>query len=53
MVDRGLRELPIQADWVGLKVETTADDHVDVLLTESGAEADSVIKTQAGKGDAS
>ncbi len=51
MVDRGLRELPIQADWVGLKLDTTKDDHVDVLLTESGAEADSVIKTGASKGE--
>lgn len=50
MVDRGLRELPIQADWVGMKLETTAEDHVDVLLTEGGAEADAVVMTTTGNG---
>jgi len=34
LVDRGGRELPIQADIVGLKVETTLDDRVDVAVRE-------------------
>lgn len=50
MVDRGGRELPIQPDWVGLKLETTRDDHVDVLLVEGGAEADAVVMTSAAHG---
>jgi pyrimidine operon attenuation protein/uracil phosphoribosyltransferase len=34
LVDRGGRELPIQPDIVGLKVETTLDDRVDVAVKE-------------------
>jgi pyrimidine operon attenuation protein/uracil phosphoribosyltransferase len=34
LIDRGLRELPIHADYVGRKVETIASDHVDVFLEE-------------------
>lgn len=34
LVDRGCRELPIQADYVGRTIATTPEDRVDVLLTE-------------------
>jgi pyrimidine operon attenuation protein / uracil phosphoribosyltransferase len=34
LVDRGLRELPIQADYVGMSVETTSDQLVRVELGE-------------------
>jgi pyrimidine operon attenuation protein/uracil phosphoribosyltransferase len=34
LVDRGLRELPIQADFVGLRTETEPDNSVDVRLAE-------------------
>lgn len=34
LVDRGHRELPIQADYTGLKLETARDERVDVLLSE-------------------
>lgn len=34
LVDRGNRELPIHADYVGLTVETAPEDRVDVLLVE-------------------
>jgi pyrimidine operon attenuation protein/uracil phosphoribosyltransferase len=34
LVDRGGRELPIQADVVGLAVETGPHDRVDVAMTE-------------------
>ena len=34
LVDRGGRELPIQADIVGLTVTTTVDDRVDVAVEE-------------------
>jgi pyrimidine operon attenuation protein/uracil phosphoribosyltransferase len=34
LVDRGGRELPIHADFVGKKVETKADQRVDVLVQE-------------------
>ncbi|HUS63618.1 MAG TPA: bifunctional pyr operon transcriptional regulator/uracil phosphoribosyltransferase PyrR [Kofleriaceae bacterium] len=42
LVDRGLRELPIQADYVGLAAETTADESVKVYLREAGAAEDRV-----------
>ena len=34
LVDRGHRELPIQADYVGLRVETTRQESVRVLLEQ-------------------
>ena len=34
LVDRGLRELPIHADYAGLTVETTHSQRVDVFLNE-------------------
>lgn len=42
LVDRGHRELPICADYVGLKVETERRQQVRVLLRERG-EADRVV----------
>ena len=52
LVDRGHRELPIQADFTGLTLDTALDDRVDVLLTESGAEVDSII-VKSSTGEAS
>lgn len=34
LVDRGHRELPIQADYVGRSISTSRDEHIDVLLEE-------------------
>ena len=34
MVDRGHRELPIQADYVGQTISTDKDEHVNVLVSE-------------------
>ncbi|WP_319541877.1 bifunctional pyr operon transcriptional regulator/uracil phosphoribosyltransferase PyrR [uncultured Pseudodesulfovibrio sp.] len=34
LVDRGHRELPIQADYVGKRVDTLGDEHVNVLVVE-------------------
>jgi pyrimidine operon attenuation protein/uracil phosphoribosyltransferase len=42
LVDRGLRELPIRADYVGLSAETSPDEQVKVLLRETG-QADRVV----------
>lgn len=33
-VDRGNRELPIQPDYCGLKIETSVSDNVNVMFTE-------------------
>ena len=35
LVDRGHRELPIRADYVGKNVPTAADEEINVLLTET------------------
>jgi pyrimidine operon attenuation protein/uracil phosphoribosyltransferase len=43
LVDRGRRELPIQADFVGLTAETSADESVKVCLTEAGHDRDRVV----------
>jgi pyrimidine operon attenuation protein/uracil phosphoribosyltransferase len=42
LVDRGMRELPVNADYVGRKLETTREQHVEVRLTEEGAGVDEV-----------
>ncbi len=42
MIDRGHRELPIAADFVGRRVETAKGDRVSVRLVECGAEEDGV-----------
>lgn len=42
LVDRGRRELPIQPDYVGVRVQTTADQSVRVMLKERG-EPDRVV----------
>jgi len=43
LVDRGLREYPIQADFVGRVVNTDADETVKVELTEMGFDRDRVV----------
>ena len=42
LVDRGRRELPIQPDIVGIRVDTTAAESVRVHLAERG-EVDRVV----------
>jgi pyrimidine operon attenuation protein / uracil phosphoribosyltransferase len=47
LIDRGNRELPIKADFVGKEAPTALDERVDVSLREDGAEADAVRLTKA------
>lgn len=42
LVDRGGRELPVRADFVGKNVPTSKEEHVDVRFTELGASADEI-----------
>jgi pyrimidine operon attenuation protein / uracil phosphoribosyltransferase len=42
LIDRGHRELPIKADFVGKNLPTTASENVRVELTEAGDKDDSV-----------
>jgi pyrimidine operon attenuation protein/uracil phosphoribosyltransferase len=43
LVDRGHRELPIKADFVGKNVPTARDEKISLLLIEAGAPQDEVI----------
>mgnify|MGYP000845349471 CR=1 FL=1 len=44
MVDRGWRELPIQPDYMGRKVKTTANQNVKVMLAPVDGESKVVLK---------
>jgi pyrimidine operon attenuation protein/uracil phosphoribosyltransferase len=43
LVDRGHRDLPIKADFIGKNVPTALDEKISLLLTESGAAKDEVL----------
>lgn len=43
LIDRGHRELPIKADFIGKNVPTALDEKISLLLTEAGAAKDEVI----------
>lgn len=47
LIDRGLRELPIQADYLGLAIETHPSDHVSVHLREIDGEDLVVLEPRA------
>jgi pyrimidine operon attenuation protein/uracil phosphoribosyltransferase len=49
MVDRGWRELPIQADYVGKAMETAREDEVQVLVAEEDGR-DEVVLVENGSG---
>ncbi len=46
MIDRGWRELPIQADYVGKSIKTTASQNVKVMLEAIDGESKIVVKQQ-------
>jgi pyrimidine operon attenuation protein/uracil phosphoribosyltransferase len=49
LVDRGHRELPIRADYVGKNLPTSLKEHVRVSITETdGADSVSISGTPAG-----
>lgn len=43
LIDRGHRELPIRADYVGKNVPTSANQNVKVILTDTDGSADQVV----------
>jgi pyrimidine operon attenuation protein/uracil phosphoribosyltransferase len=47
LVDRGHRDLPIRADYVGKNIPTAREDDVQVTLTETDG-TDSVRLVRAG-----
>lgn len=46
LVDRGHRELPIRADYVGKNLPTSSREKVEVMLTEDGMEEKVVILSE-------
>lgn len=49
LVDRGHRELPIRADYVGKNIPTAIDDDVCVNLAEMGNKEDEVVIKKRGE----
>src|SRR3989338_7312107 len=43
LIDRGHREIPIRADYVGKNIPTSVDQNVQVILEESDKQDDQVI----------
>jgi pyrimidine operon attenuation protein/uracil phosphoribosyltransferase len=51
LVDRGLRELPVQGDYVGRAIPTSRREHIDVHLSKQYSEDDRVvIRSEADAG---
>ena len=50
LIDRGGRELPIQADYVGKTISTTKGDDVIVSLRETGGNDEVILKPRAKTG---
>ncbi|MHB1255166.1 MAG: bifunctional pyr operon transcriptional regulator/uracil phosphoribosyltransferase PyrR, partial [Dethiobacteraceae bacterium] len=46
LVDRGHRELPIRADYVGKNVPTSHRENIEVMLEEVDGEIDQVVITE-------
>ena len=51
LIDRGHRELPIRADYVGKNVPTAVDERVDVVLVEDGSAQDEVFIVKKADAD--
>ncbi len=47
LVDRGRRELPIKPDFVGLSLQTAANEHVNVFLNEIAGRDEVVLEEYA------
>ena len=47
LVDRGRRELPIKPDFVGLSLQTSADEHVNVFLNEISGRDEVVLEQKS------
>lgn len=45
LIDRGGRELPIQPDYIGMKIKVGAKEHIHVLLEENGGSDEVVLET--------
>ena len=47
LIDRGHRELPIQADYVGKRVNTASHERVDVLVSERDEQDKVLLRSKA------
>jgi pyrimidine operon attenuation protein/uracil phosphoribosyltransferase len=47
LIDRGHRELPIQADYVGKRVNTASHERVDVLVAERDDQDKVLLRAKA------
>jgi pyrimidine operon attenuation protein/uracil phosphoribosyltransferase len=52
LVDRGLRELPVQADYIGKVVPTSRREHIDVVLSAGRSDSDEVALADEDRGSA-
>ena len=43
LIDRGRRELPIEANYIGKKVDTASDESVQVVLADGDSEKECVV----------
>jgi len=50
LIDRGLRELPIQGDYVGKTIPTSRREHIDVLLAAQRSDGDAVTVADEDRG---
>jgi len=50
LVDRGHRELPIRADYVGKNIPTSLQEHVEVRLNELDEKEEVVIEAPVANG---
>jgi len=46
LIDRGGRELPIQADYVGLHTTVRPDEKIQVMFTENGGQDEVILQNQ-------
>jgi pyrimidine operon attenuation protein/uracil phosphoribosyltransferase len=50
LIDRGLRELPIQGDYVGKAIPTSRREHINVVLSAQRSDADAVTVSDEDRG---
>ena len=51
LIDRGGRELPVRADFVGKNVPTARDEYVKVYFTERGSAEDKIVVGKEKRND--
>lgn len=47
LIDRGGRELPIQADYIGISTTVRADERIQVMLSENGGQDEVLLQNQS------